>query len=372
MKIKLRTISFIAPLLAVILVGCANAGVASSWPGLTLSNGTAFVSYNTQIFAIDTRNGGEVWRFPQEADNRHQYYAAPAFGENLLVAGSYGEYLVALDVETGQQKWSFDGARDRYIGPALVTDGTVYAPNTDGHLYVLDSEGSLLWKFKTNGPNWTRPVTDGETVYLASMDHFLYALSPDYQASQLTQDKDGQLILVSEPLWKVDLGTAIVADPVIKNGLIFVGTIDGSLHAVSMEERKITWTFRGSDEAASIWGAPVITEAAVFFGDEGGNLYAVSPQDGSAIWPSPYAAGASLVAGGVETENGVLFTTDDGRIFTINTDKEPRPVASLDTAVYATPLYFDGRVVTAPAVKEALLQAFDLTGKEVWKFIPSK
>ena len=372
MKIKFRNITFITPLLAVILAGCANAGVASSWPGLTLSDSTAYVAYNTQIFTIDTRNGGEVWRYPQEADNRHQYYASPAVAGNMLVAGSYGEHLVGLDAENGQLKWSFDGAKDRYIGPALIMDGNVYAPNTDGHLYSLDSAGNLLWKFKANGPNWTRPVTDGETIFLASMDHFLYALKAEYQVPQMAQDKDGQINLVSEPLWKVDLGTAVVADPVIKNGVIFVGTIDGSLHAVSIEERKISWTFRGGDEAASIWGAPLVTEEAIFYGDEGGNLFAVSPRNGSALWPSPYTVGASLVAGGVETEDGVLFVTDDGRIFTINLEKEPRPVTSLDAAVYATPLFIDGHVVTAPAVKEALLQTFDLTGKEVWKFIPTK
>jgi len=372
MKKRLQTTILLIPTLLILMVGCANVGVASSWPGMTQSDDIAFVSYNRRVFAVDSRNGSEIWRFPAEEDNRYQYFAAPTIEEDLMVVGSYGERLVSVDVHNGQQKWTFDGAQDRYIGSALIKDGKIYAPNTDGFLYALNREGNLLWKFSSSGPNWTSPITDGEFIFMASMDHFLYAFQTDYPSGQLVQDKNGQLSLVSEPLWKVDLGAAVVAEPVLADGLIIVGTIDGNLHAVNIAEQEITWTFNGGEAAASIWGAPVVTKEAIFYGDEKGNLYAVSRDDGTALWPSPYSAGSSLIGGGVETENGILFISEEGKIFTINVDKVPRPVTSLGVLMYATPLYIDGCVIIAPATKEALLQAYDLEGKEIWKFIPSE
>ena len=38
--------------------------------------------------------------------------------------------------------------------------------------------GKLLWRYDTGDAIWAEPVTDGESIYVASMDHFLYALDP--------------------------------------------------------------------------------------------------------------------------------------------------------------------------------------------------
>ena len=215
------------------------------------------------------------------------------------------------------------------------------------------------------------PVTDGNLILMTSMDHYLYAFQPTYLAAQLSADQEGNPTLLDEPLWKIDLNAAVVAQPVIVDGVVYVGTIDGKLYAVSIADRDVPWVFTAGDDAPSIWGAAVVTSDAIYFGDEKGNLYALSPQDGSALWPSPYTAGASLIAGGVETDEGILYITSEGRIFTIDLDKEPKPVANLEMVMYATPLYRDGRVVLAPASRDELFKAIDLGGKEIWKFIPS-
>ncbi len=372
MNKNIKKITLFTTALIILLAGCTNAGVASSWPGLALSNDTGYFSYGTQIFAIDTKNGSEIWRFPLEPDNRHQYYAAVATQGDLLVAGSYSDRLAAVDINSGLFKWAFDGAVDKYIGSALISDEVIFAPNSDGFLYALDLDGNLLWKFKADGPNWTAPVTDGDLVFMASMDHFLYTFRVENPEVQLGLDKTGDAILLPEPFWKIDLNAAVVAKPVIADGMIYVGTIDGTLYAISVAGRNVAWSITGGEDAGSIWGSPVITSEAIYFGDEKGNLYAVSPDDGSALWSTPYSAGASLIAGGVETEEGILYITDEGRIFTINLEKEPKPVTNLEMVMYATPLYINGRVVIAPASKDELFKALDLNGKEIWKFIPSK
>jgi hypothetical protein len=38
----------------------------------------------------------------------------------------------------------------------------------------------------------------------------------------------------------------------------------------------------------------------------------------------------------------------------------------------ATPKFTDGKILFAPATKENLFIAIDLTGNEIWSFIPSK
>ena len=360
-------------LIAGLFTGCAStAGAASSWPGISSDGEVGYFAYGSEIYAIDAKNGSLIWRYPSEPDAKTQFFAAPEVSEDQVFAGSYNNSLVALDKNTGTEKWSFNKAKDRFIASPLVVEGKVYAPNTDKYLYALDAVGDLLWSFKAAGPNWTKPVSDGQALYLASMDHFLYALNLEYPTSALAIDKNGSRTLVEKPLWRLDLGTAVVADPVLSEGRIFVGTIDGKLYSVDIATGKIAWTFTDGDQYNSIWGAPVVTAEAIFIGNEKGEVFAVSPVTGKALWPEPYAAGAEMIAGGIATENGALFVNKQGKIFTINAAKEPKPVASMDLVMFATPKSAGDKILLAPATKEKLFMAVDFSGNEVWSFTPSK
>lgn len=360
-------------LIAGLVSGCtAGAGTASSWPGISSDGEMGYFAYGAEVFAIDVKNGSLIWRYPANPDAKTQFFAAPAVTEDQVIVGSYNNTLVALDKSSGSQKWSFNNAKDRYIASPLVTGAIVFAPNTDKYLYALNTAGDLLWSFKTTGPNWTKPVSDGKFVYLASMDHFLYALNLDYSASALTLDKNGSRTLVEKPIWSVDLGTAIVADPVLSNGKVLVATIDGKLHSVDTTSGKIAWTFADGDRYNSIWGSPVVTEEAIYFGNENGEVFAVSPETGKALWQAPYVAGSAMIAGGIATDGGAIFVNQQGKVFSINVAKEPKPVVILDMVMYATPKSAGDKILLAPATKEKLFMAIDLSGNEVWSFTPSK
>lgn len=360
-------------LIAGLLSGCAGgASTASSWPGISSYGDMGYFAYGAEIYAIDAKNGTLVWRYPANPDAKTQFFAAPAVSEDQVFAGSYNNTLVAIDKNSGSQKWSFNIAKDRFIASPLVAGDKVYAPNTDTYLYALNTAGDLLWSFRTSGPNWTKPVSDGQFIYLASMDHFLYALNLDYSTSVLAVDKTGSRTLVNKPLWSVDLGAAVVADPVLSNGRVLVATIDGKLHSVDITTRKIAWTFADGDRYNSIWGSPVVTDEAIYFGNENGEIFAVSPETGKALWPAPYAAGGEMIAGGIAIEGGVLFVNQQGKVFSINLAKEPKPVVTLDTVMYATPKAAGDNILLAPATKERLFMAIDLSGNEVWSFTPSK
>jgi outer membrane protein assembly factor BamB len=360
-------------LIAGLFSGCtAGAGTASSWPGISSDGEMGYFAYGAEVYAIDAKNGTLVWRYPANPDAKTQFFAAPAVSEDQVIAGSYNNTLVAIDKNNGSEKWTFVSAKDRYIASPLVIGDKVFAPNTDKHLYALNTAGDLLWSFKTTGPNWTKPVSDEQFVYLASMDHFLYALNLDYSNSALAVDTTGSRTLVEKPVWSVDLGTAVVADPVLSNGSVLVATIDGKLHSINTATGKIAWTFEDGDRYNSIWGSPVVTEEAVYFGNENGEIFAVSPETGKALWPAPYAAGGEMIAGGIAIDGGVMFVNQQGKVFSINAAKEPKPVVTLDTVIYATPKVAGANILFAPVTKEKLFMALDLSGNEVWSFTPSK
>ena len=374
MNKKIFRLILLTLITAVFISGCTtnSAASASSWPGMMLDNQTGYLAYGTQVYALDVKNGSPLWNYPAEGSSKSQFYAAPEVGENLVIVGDYTNTLYALDKENGFEKWQFTDAEDRYIASSLFNNGNVYAPNTDSYLYALDGSGNLLWRFKTNGPNWSKPVADENHLYLTSMDHSLYALNLNYSEADLTADKDGIKTLVSEPVWSLDLGTAVVSNPVLEDGILYVGTVDGIVYAIDLEKQSIIWKYTVEDEMASIWGTPVLTSDAVFFGDENGNLFAVDKKDGSALWPSPFEAGASLISSGITVDDKAVFAASDGKIFSIDSSKEPKTLTTLDTVLYSPLGFEDGKIVVVPASSEALVEAIDTNGNEVWTYLPTK
>lgn len=372
MNKKLLMIIIMAMLVGLVS-GCTSAaGAASSWPGVKVEGEVGYFAYGTQVFAINLNNGSLEWRYPSEPDSKTQYYAAPEIGNEYIFAGSYLNTLAAIDKSNGVEKWVFTQALDRYVGSPLATDDFVFAPNADHFIYVLNDLGDLLWKFKAGGPNWTKPLSDGEHVYLASMDHFLYALKMQYGMNELELDKSGSRTLVSSPLWKVDLGAAIVSDPVLIEENIYVATLDGHLFSINSQTGKLNWTYENGDGYRSVWGPLVVADEAVFFGDDKGNIFAVSIANGKPVWAAPYAAGAPVISGGVLTEEGPLFVNQSGRVFIIDINQAPKPVVALDTVIYAKPSVSGSKIILAPASKDKLFMAIDTNGKEIWSFIPSK
>lgn len=369
-KRKIINLVVLTLLIGVLASGCSsNASSASSWPGFTIADEVGYFAYGSQVYALDIKNGGLMWSYPEESSSSRQFYAAPAFGSGLAVFGDYSNTLAAVDQESGFEQWEFTAADDRYVASALILEETIYAPNADHCLYALDSDGSLLWRFKASGPNWTKPLADDNYLYMASMDHYLYALNLNYESSDLVADDDGSRTLVAEPVWKLDLGAAVVADPVMVEGVLYTGTIDGTLYAVDLEKHAVLWSFEDNDDMASIWGSPVLLSDTIYFGDEAGSIYALSAQDGSALWPSPFDAGGSIISGGTALEDTVVFATIEGKIFTINQAKEPKALVTLGTSLYASLKYENEKIIIAPANSDSLFAAIDTSGNEIWNYL---
>ena len=372
MKKKIFTTLLIISSLLLIFTGCTRVGAASSWPGYSIFKETAYLSYGSRTFAVDLKNGGLLWKYPSGGDSSRQVYSAPATGGGFVVVGDYNGLLTALDQANGIKKWEFDGANNRYVGVALVSDGMVYAPNTDHYLYALDIDGNLKWKFKGIGPNWTKPLADENMVYLASMDHNFYAFNKEFSQNELVNAEDGSRTLRTSAKWSIDLGMAVVGDPVLDNGVVYVATIEGRLFAIDVKNEKLLWSFSNNGDLGSVWSTPVVTDEAIFVADMDGNIHAVDMLDGSALWPSPFSAGGKVISGGAIYQEGVVFATDEGKIFTINISKEPKTITNFENPIYSTIYFIGEQIIFASASEASLLTAFDLNGFEIWTFLPTE
>lgn len=389
MKSKHFFILFTLLILSLFISACAGgaATAASSWPGLMAEGETAYLAYNQHVFAINVSDGKEKWRFPLDANNKQSFYTAPVMTpDGQLIVGGYDHVLYSLDPQTGKENWSFTGAKNRYIGSPLVNQAGIFAPTADDHLYALDFQGKELWSFQTKGAQWAQPVADPncDCVYLASMDHHLYAINASNGAQ----------------VWESgDLGGSMVGTPAFgSDGTLYVGTFNNEILAISSENGKVLWR-KPTD--GWVWGGPAIKDGNLYFGDLSGGFYAMNASNGGLLWKlNPEIGDTStqrskpdgpIVQTPMLTDELIYFTTRVGSIFGVSYSGEPKyfvDIHQLDKSIcgdpkntkvrpsaklFSSPVLAGDKILLAPTEADELLYALDANGKPVWcPFIPEK
>jgi outer membrane protein assembly factor BamB len=132
---------------ALALSACSGQAAVNTWHGLAADADRAYVSAGSFIYAVDVKNGSEVWRYPAKADAKFMYFATPVLTtDGQLLIGSVGTKhdFISLDPATGKEKWAkpFSDGKGTWVASPLVLNDTIYAPNDDGFLYILDMQGN--------------------------------------------------------------------------------------------------------------------------------------------------------------------------------------------------------------------------------------
>src|SRR5512146_94944 len=191
---------------AFLLSACAGGAVrGTSWRGLSADANTAYLADGGAIYAINLSNGTELWKYP--GSSKLIFYAPPVVTpDGLVIVGSAGtdHSLIALnpktinpDTKAPAEAWKFLGAKDHWVAAPLVLNNKLFAVNSDGNLYVLDLQDGQSVKqatvVKLDGRLWSQPTTDGQRVYITSLDHSVIAVDANTYAV----------------LWHEDLGGAV-------------------------------------------------------------------------------------------------------------------------------------------------------------------
>lgn len=351
-----RSLILISILLAasLMLSACtSSAGIATSWPGLTVDEGTLYMSYSTSVYAINAGNGSLIWRYPAKADNRKQYYASPAISSDAVYVGDFGSTFYKINRNSGEMVQQFSGAKNRYVGDPLVIENGVLAPSADYYLYSLDPQFGLNWKFETDGAIWAQPVSDGVKVYVASMDHFLYALN----------------LKTGEMLWKVDAKGAIVGTPELdEEGVLYLASNGDVVMAVDSARGTILWE---QTLTSPVWSGMVVHEGTLYFGDLQGAFYAMDAKNGKTLWKVD--VNGAMIARPAFIPDGLVVVTEAGSAIRLSLDGTKVWTKDfLNAKLYTSPVVSGEKVIIAAVGAEQLLYALDFSGNQIWSFSPAK
>ena len=100
--------------------------------------------------------------------------------KTAIVFGSISGKLSCYDLETLQEYWVNNSAKDLILNKPLSIDNKIFFTSRDGFLYSIDSRnGLMIWKWKegnTNNVTDGSPLTDGTKIFVVSKDGTLSAI----------------------------------------------------------------------------------------------------------------------------------------------------------------------------------------------------
>lgn len=373
-------------LAVIVLSGCSSGAVrGSTWPGLAASNDAAYLADGAFLYAVNLKDGSELWRYPDQRGTKFLFYTTPYITpDGLVIVGSSGSSfsLMALDptridatTKSPSVVWSFSDVRNHWIAAPLAIGDRLYAPNSDGKLYVLDlKNGQLIKSVELADDLWAQPVTDGKNIFISSLDHSMIAL-----------DKDSLQVL-----WHKDLGSAITSPPILaSNGNLYVGSFASNLEEFNPANGNNQSVQKTTDW---VWGTPGEIEKNLYFGDLSGNFYSYNLETGKYNWnsinlkPDNWAPNSSkapdesketaITTSPIEVNGNILVATESGAIYKVDKEgnhelwggQQQQPGGK----IYTTPVMASDLVLVSPMTADALLYAYDLNGNQKWAFKPAK
>lgn len=192
----------------------------------------------------------------------------------------------------------------------------------------------LRWRFRTAGAIEGSPVTAHGLVYVGSKDHRLYALTAD----------DGK------PAWSVQLDGEVTASPCIVGSTIFAATSAGGLYALDARTGRPFWRRDlGGNVTGGVTAAPpdVQGEVRVLVGSfDNGRLFCFDAKTGRQWWSystDSYINGLAAVAGEMAAAGCC-----DGKVHLVAL-ADGTPLRQIDGGSYipASPALADGSVFFA-------------------------
>lgn len=304
---------------------------------------------------------------------------SPTIGSDGTVYIGTGRIpLCAVNAADGTQKWCTNDSTGMQGGDAFISSPTVgkigaqdriYIGARDNKLWAVAADGSVQWRFKIklDGDIYATPAIDplDNTIYMSCgclSAGIVHALTPNPPTSE------------GELRWKFQVGKSTRASsPALgADGTLYIGTIDGLLHALTPGPTAATRKWNPSKVGSmNRNSSPAIgASGTVYIGTYTG-LVAVDPANGNKIWtfPTEGRVDSSAAIAANAAANGTLYVgTSLGVFYAVNPDGTQKwKVTGFDGPFLSSPAVGANGIIYVPAgrVVYALNPA---NGAKIWQF----
>ncbi|MFI5676676.1 outer membrane protein assembly factor BamB family protein [Streptomyces cellulosae] len=302
---------------------------------MAVADGRVHASDGPTLFALDAREGGDLWRLSTDA----WVYTIKA-DRGTVVTGTRGGGVQAWEASNGQKLWEITGCQTDFespeAGPALH-EGTVYLWQ-DGRLRALDA--------RTGDERWSYPIGDtascgGVPVRVApAHDGFVYVsagtrvLALDAAGGHVRWHFEAPAVFLCAPTF--------VPGPAVTGGGIYLADYLGTVYALDATDGRDRW--RIATEARASVDSVLVAGGHVHVGS-GKGLYTLDAVTGTPKWR--FQAGGDIVGAPAVSEGRIHFGSTDHLLYTLKAD-DGRLRWKLATG---------GEITGSPVVKDGVVYA---------------
>lgn len=229
------------------------------------------------LTCLDANTGKVIWKRENPTNAVPQFYTgmSPLIIENTCIAHvgtkDNGE-VIALDLNSGNEKWKWAGDGPAYASPSVMTiDGSKQLViQTEKNLLALNlTDGKLLWQIATPVQqrfyNCSSPYIDGQTIYFTGQGTGMKAVKIERSGGSFT----------TKELWSNTSVGAKWNTPILINGFLYGFTDQKRIYCLNAATGETAWI----DNAVNSDFATIIDCGSVIIGlPSTGNLIVLKPE----------------------------------------------------------------------------------------------
>lgn len=150
--------------------------VASSRSGRTLDASAVIADDRGHVQRLEVATGRPLWT----VEIGEPVHATPALENGLLIVTTTRGSVLALEAETGAERWRVASETVLRASPPALMDGLAVVGFTDGTVRALALEdGAERWRYRTDGNVTATPLPLGDQVAVGTMDRRLLLLDAE-------------------------------------------------------------------------------------------------------------------------------------------------------------------------------------------------
>jgi outer membrane protein assembly factor BamB len=258
--------------------------------------GTVYVgSQDEYLYAIDLATGKEKWKFKAAPIK-----VTPSVYQDAVYVGDGDGWFHCVDAANGKERWKFEAGAE-ITSAANFSGSNVLFGCGDENLYCLSAEGKLVWRFKVaGGPVLGSPAIAGGSTFVSGCDSTLHVIDIAKGVQLGAVALEGQ----------TGSTTAVVGDH------LYVGTMSNEVVAVDWKKAAIVWRFQVAKRQKPFFASAAVTDALVIAGSRDKHVYGIDRNTGKEVWSfatrgnvdsSPVIVGQRLFVGSLD---GNLYALD--------------------------------------------------------------
>ncbi|MFC1405923.1 MULTISPECIES: PQQ-binding-like beta-propeller repeat protein [Streptacidiphilus] len=240
-------------------VGDAQQEYESPQSGPCVVGDSVYYYGGGMLRALDLTTGRPRWAVQVGED----VPSRPVLRQGVLYLTS-GARVLALDEESGEERWRFKAPVVLFTPPTLDDQGSLFAADYLGAVFALDTgTGALRWQARTGGRQGIDPVVHEDGTVLVGSGDTVYAFAA----------RDG------EERWRHTARGELTGAPAAFGGLVHFGSRDHSLYTLDLTTGRLRWKL---DTGGEITGSPVAVDGRVFACSKDRCVYALDAARGTA------------------------------------------------------------------------------------------